>query len=163
MTERLASAFLFCSHNRMKRLDHAELQAQLHDALRQDADCLPAAIDTDRLADRITGFLAQFDIFDPAGREQDASALPLFPDLSEIGIASPAEPDPKHGRPFARWLLDQRRRSGWVGALATAFHNDPLFPVDGDVDAVRARLDQMRATGDDYEALDDAELDWLAL
>lgn len=65
--------------------------------------------------------------------------------------------------PFGRWLLKQRGRGGWVGGLACAASADRVFPKDGDVEAVRRRLGELGADPDTFEALDDAELDWLAL
>lgn len=65
--------------------------------------------------------------------------------------------------PFGRWLLKQRDRGDWVDGLADAARGDRAFPKDGDVDAVRRRLGELGADPDTFEALDDAELDWLAL
>lgn len=65
--------------------------------------------------------------------------------------------------PFGRWLVGQRGRGDWVDGLADAARADRGFPKDGDVEAVRGRLAQLGADPDAFEALDDAELDWLAL
>ncbi|WP_395395964.1 hypothetical protein WBP07_21745 (plasmid) [Novosphingobium sp. BL-8A] len=64
---------------------------------------------------------------------------------------------------FCGWLVRQADRGGFVGGLATAAAADRAFPRDGDVEAARRWLQGARASGDDWEALDDAELDWLAL
>jgi len=154
----------------MKRLDPSELHDQLHDALRLEAVGVPAPAispaDTGRIADHLAGFLARFDIFDPAAppTTEESQALPLFPGLADPEpVAAAPELAGSAGVPFGRWLLDQRRRSGWIGDLARAALNDSLFPADGHVEDVRRRLDRLGASGDDYEALDAAELDWLAL
>lgn len=73
----------------------------------------------------------------------------------EISVASTA--------PFGTWLVAQQGRGGFVGQLADAAAGDRTFPRGGDVDAARKWLQDRRASGDDWEALDDAELDWLAL
>ncbi len=67
-----------------------------------------------------------------------------------------------HGETFGRWLLNQKDRDGWVGDLAKAARTDPKFPRDGDPNAVRARLRDTMAEGDMFEAVDDAESDWLS-
>lgn len=69
---------------------------------------------------------------------------------------------PAERGPFGRWLLRQTDREGWIGSLAKAAHADPGFPKDGDPEAVRARLRLAMAEGDMFEAVDDAELDWLS-
>lgn len=63
---------------------------------------------------------------------------------------------------FGRWLLKQGARGGFVGELATAASKDRAFPRDGDIEAARKWLQASRASGDDWEALEDAELDYLA-
>lgn len=64
--------------------------------------------------------------------------------------------------PFGTWLLAQRDRGDWVDGIAAAARADAWFPKQGDVDEVRARLTAHGADGDAFEALDDAERDWLA-
>lgn len=66
-------------------------------------------------------------------------------------------------KPFGRWLLDQQRRDDIVGQLATAAKRDPLFPADGDFDAIASRLNAVGAEPDMHEALELAELDWAAI
>ncbi len=65
--------------------------------------------------------------------------------------------------PFGTWLVAQQGRGGFIGGLADAAAGDRSFPRAGDVDAARKWLQARMASGDDWEALDDAELDWLAL
>lgn len=65
--------------------------------------------------------------------------------------------------PFGEWLLSQRERRGWVGELARAFKADRNFPKRGTPDDVRRYMRDLRAEGDAYEALDDAELSWASL
>lgn len=64
--------------------------------------------------------------------------------------------------PFGRWLLKQQDRGDWIDDLAAAARADPAFPKEGDVDQVRDRLQVRGADPDSFEALDDAELDWLS-
>lgn len=62
---------------------------------------------------------------------------------------------------FGVWLLRQKDRSGWVGDLAQAAKADPKFPKTGSPEDVRARLRELMADGDMFEAVDDAENGWL--
>jgi hypothetical protein len=74
------------------------------------------------------------------------------------------DPDAQSSRPpFGAWLIGQTSRKGWIADLAKAAKADPRFPKQGEPDDVRKRLRELGAEGDAYEALDDAELDWLAL
>lgn len=66
------------------------------------------------------------------------------------------------GETFGRWLLAQRDREGWVGDLVKSARADPLFPKEGDPEGVRKRLREVQAEGDMFEAVDDAESDWLS-
>lgn len=63
---------------------------------------------------------------------------------------------------FGRWLLMQTERGGLVGELAKCAVADRGFPKDGDPEAVRQRLRVGQAEGDMFEAVDEAELDWLS-
>jgi hypothetical protein len=63
---------------------------------------------------------------------------------------------------FGAWLLTQRDAGGFVGQLANAAAIDRTFPKDGDFDAARKWLQLNRASGDDWEALEDAETKWTA-
>jgi hypothetical protein len=47
--------------------------------------------------------------------------------------------------------------------MADAARKDPRFPRNGSPDDVRKHLNAMQAEGDMFEAIDDAELDWLSL
>ncbi|WBH17032.1 hypothetical protein [Sphingomonas radiodurans] len=62
---------------------------------------------------------------------------------------------------FGAWLIEQRKRDGWLGDFALAAHADRSFPRQGDVEAVKKWLSGKMATGDDWAALDDAENDWI--
>lgn len=66
-------------------------------------------------------------------------------------------------KPFGTWLLEQTDRPGWISGLAKAAKTDRSFPRNGDIDAVRKRFQETGADGDAFEALDDAEMDYLAL
>lgn len=63
--------------------------------------------------------------------------------------------------PFGAWLITQKDAGGFVGGLAKSAAADRTFPRSGDVDAAKAWLQNSRASGDDWEALDDAETAWL--
>jgi hypothetical protein len=65
--------------------------------------------------------------------------------------------------PFGTWLLVQIDRGDWVDGLAAAARADRGFPRRGDVDQVREHLRKGGADPDTFEALDDAELDWLSM
>lgn len=72
------------------------------------------------------------------------------------------EQDTAPALPFGAWLLTQRGAGGFVGDLANAAALDRTFPRSGDVAAARKWLQGSRASGDDWEALEDAESAWLA-
>lgn len=82
--------------------------------------------------------------------------------MTQVTIEGDA-PAAAGGLPFGQWLVKQAGRGGFVGELADAALADRWFPRQGDVEAARRWLQDRRASGDDWEALDDAELDWLAL
>ncbi|UIJ46912.1 hypothetical protein LZK98_08210 [Sphingomonas cannabina] len=67
---------------------------------------------------------------------------------------------------FGAWLTGQATRDDWVGELAAKAARDPGFPVDGDPHRVRVHLSGFLASfevdGDVFEALEDAEREWLA-
>lgn len=64
-------------------------------------------------------------------------------------------------RPFGAWLLEQRGVGGFIGGLANAAAQDRTFPRHGDVQAVGKWMQGQRPSGDDWEALEDAEAAWL--
>ena len=70
------------------------------------------------------------------------------------------DPPTQNDTPFGEWLLQQRNRTGWVADLVTAAKADPKFPRRGSPEDVRARLREVMAEGDMFEAVDDAEADW---
>lgn len=65
--------------------------------------------------------------------------------------------------PFGTWLLAQIDRGDWVDGLASGPRVDRCFLRRGDVDQVREHLRKQGADPDTFEALDDAELDWLSM
>lgn len=65
-------------------------------------------------------------------------------------------------QPFGAWLVRQTGAGGVVGQIAAAAASDRSFPRDGDVESARKWLAANRSSGDDWEALDDAEIAWLA-
>ena len=64
--------------------------------------------------------------------------------------------------PFGTWLLRQTKRDGWVGDLAKGAKADRTFPKNGSPDDVRKHIHKQGADGDMFEAVDDAETDWLS-
>ena len=62
--------------------------------------------------------------------------------------------------PFGAWLLKQGDRRGWIADLAKAAKADLSFPKQGDAAAVSVWLDSQRASGEDWEALEDAQRAW---
>ncbi|WP_017979834.1 hypothetical protein [Sphingomonas melonis] len=63
---------------------------------------------------------------------------------------------------FGAWLIGQSDRTGLVGSLVAGAKADRRFPRQGDPEAVRRHLSAMQADGDLFEAVDEAEIDWLA-
>jgi len=93
-----------------------------------------------------------------AGRPRPAApAAPTPPPIVETRYVE--EPDKG---PFGAWLITQKARGGMIGALATAAAADRGFPKSSTPDEVRKRLGTMGADPDMFEAVDDAETDWLA-
>lgn len=66
------------------------------------------------------------------------------------------------GEPFGSWLLVRARDAGVVGELAALVAADRRFRADGDVHDLRALLNADGAPTELHDALDQAELDWLA-
>ena len=71
--------------------------------------------------------------------------------------ANAAAPRP----PFGTWLVAQKDRSGLVGQLVAGAVADRRFPRNGDPEAVRKHMRVMQVDGDMFDAIDDAEADWL--
>jgi hypothetical protein len=99
----------------------------------------------------------------PAAPLQVSEPLPSAFDqetISEMEVTSEAAVEERE--PFGRWLIAQKDRGDWIDALADAARKDPRFPKSGNPDDVRGHLNAMQAEGDMFEAVDDAEADWLA-
>jgi hypothetical protein len=88
----------------------------------------------------------------PAVAPSAPLSAPLMPSFS-----APTE----EREPFGRWLTAQRDRGDWIDGLADAARKDTRFPKNGSPDDVRKHLNAMQAEGDMFEAVDDAETDWL--
>lgn len=65
------------------------------------------------------------------------------------------------GEGFGEWLVKHTKRDDWIGRLAKSSRADPLFRNDSTPNDLRMRLQHSKATGDAFDALDDAELEWL--
>ncbi|WP_374943658.1 hypothetical protein [Sphingomonas sp.] len=68
----------------------------------------------------------------------------------------------QHGETFGAWVAAQVDREGLVGELVAGAKADRRFPRSGSPDDVRRHLSAMQADGDLFEAVDEAETDWLA-
>ena len=66
------------------------------------------------------------------------------------------------GESFGSWLRAQVEREGLIGQLVAGAKSDHKFPRNGTPDQVRQHLSAMQADGDLFEAVDEAEIDWLA-
>ncbi|WBO21996.1 YozE family protein [Sphingomonas abietis] len=66
------------------------------------------------------------------------------------------------GETFGAWLLAQRDRDGLVGQLVDGAKADRRFPRNGSPEDIRKHLSAMQAEGDLFEAVDEAETDWLS-
>jgi hypothetical protein len=66
------------------------------------------------------------------------------------------------GETFSSWLLAQQGRSGLVALLIDGAKADRKFPRYGTPEEVRKHLSVMQADGDLFEAVDEAESNWLA-
>ena len=69
----------------------------------------------------------------------------------------------EQGEPFGGWLLKQTGRDDWIGTLAKQAKSDPRFRAATTPDELRKRLQEAGAEGDSFEALDDAEVEWLSV
>lgn len=65
--------------------------------------------------------------------------------------------------PFGRWLIEQATRDDAIGELAQFAKADRGFPKDGALKDAWARLNSSQPESHLYAAMEDAELDWLAL
>lgn len=65
--------------------------------------------------------------------------------------------------PFGQWLIEQDKRTGPVGELARHARADRGFPRTGDIKAVWKRLNAVQVESEIYDAMEEAELDYLAL
>lgn len=68
----------------------------------------------------------------------------------------------EQGEAFGSWLLTQTGRDDWIGTLAKQAKVDPRFSRTTTPDELRKRLQEAGAEGDSFEALDDAEVEWLS-
>lgn len=59
-------------------------------------------------------------------------------------------------------LLTETKREDWIGTLAAQAKADSRFRVATTPDEMRKRLQEAGAEGDHFEALDDAEVEWLS-
>ena len=80
-----------------------------------------------------------------------------IPRFRERGEEPPSSPE---RLPLGRRLLLGAEQGGLIGQLAAAAKADHGFPMHGDPQQIRQRLNTLGADPDMHEALDDAELDW---
>ena len=67
----------------------------------------------------------------------------------------------EQGELFGAWLLKQTGRDDWIGTLAKQAKRDPRFRAATTPDDLRKKLQEAGAEGDAFEALDDAEGEWM--
>ncbi|SER09513.1 hypothetical protein [Sphingobium sp. YR768] len=65
--------------------------------------------------------------------------------------------------PFGQWLIEQDKRTGAIGDLAKHARADRAFPRNGGVKDVWKRLNSIQVESEIYDAMEEAELDYLAL
>lgn len=65
------------------------------------------------------------------------------------------------GQTFGSWLLAQQGKVGLIRQLIDGAAADRTFPRYGTPDEVRRHLTAMRADGDLFDAVDEAEINWL--
>lgn len=70
-------------------------------------------------------------------------------------------PDTGH-EPFGAWIVAQVDRHGLIGDLVKAAKSDRNFPREESPNKVRQHLSRMQADGNMFDAVDDAETDWMA-
>lgn len=68
----------------------------------------------------------------------------------------------ERGETFGEWLLAQKDREGTLGELVKAAKGDRTFPRQGSPDDVRRHLSKMQVEGHFFDAVDDAETDWMS-
>ena len=69
-------------------------------------------------------------------------------------------PPPNAGLPFGQWLAEIAEVNGDLQGLIMFSRADPLFPRDGEPDAVRSRLQSVWADQDLLPVVDEAERLW---
>lgn len=89
------------------------------------------------------------------GARTDAAPVQAAPAPALDGYGEPRPP-------FGQWLLRQKNRDGLIGLLVDGANRDPAFPKRGTPEDVRKRLRAVQADGDLFQAVDDAEMDWLS-
>lgn len=67
------------------------------------------------------------------------------------------------GEGFGEWLMKQVKRDDWIGTLAKSAKADLRFKSSSTPDELRKRLQEAGAEGDTFEALDNAEMEWLSV
>ncbi len=63
---------------------------------------------------------------------------------------------------FGGWLIGRAPQGDWIDDLVAVAASDRGFPRSGNPETVRHYLGGRGASGDMYERLDDAELEWLS-
>lgn len=62
---------------------------------------------------------------------------------------------------FGGWLATREPQGDWIDDLAKVAAGDRSFPRAAGPETVRIYLGNMGASGDMFERLDDAEMEWL--
>lgn len=124
-------------------------------------DKTPATSKLDDLRSEVSRIASGGGSFQDFTKSADFRAfVPAPPDSRLRPVESAASPEQRGA--FGRWLLMQAGRGGLVGELAKCAIADRGFPKDRGLEEVRERLRVGQAEGDMFEAVDEAELDWLS-
>lgn len=157
----------------MERLNHDRIWREVRSGLAKVpvpirlALAAEPSLERQRAFDRLVSFVVTRVIVGTSDDGEEEDMLPLFPELSEA-IESHSLEERKlsnvieKSSSFGRWLLEQRHHDGAIGALAKQAWNDAGFPKDGSPKDVAKRLNALGADGDTWQALEEAEVDWLA-
>jgi len=140
-------------------MDHVSNRADL-DALRAEVHRIESEPSFDFAAAEKTQAAVVYAVVESAPLPEEQP--PVVGQFDDLPIAA-VEDDEFGPVPFGEWLLKQDKRKDWIADLAKWAKSDIRFPKLGSADDVRKRLTDIAAEGDAFEALDDAELDWLAL
>lgn len=110
-----------------------------------------------------TGAQLQTKVDAVAATSRPPRAAPPPPPTVPVERSTYVDQDTAARPPFGGWLMRQLTgKSEAMDMLIKGAKLDPTFPKGGDPEAVRQHLGKRGADPDVFEAIDDAELSWLA-